>query len=285
MLRDRINLPAARKRNNVANRDAPRDARGARPGPPLPSSSYADGCPPGRFTTWEPPVSTIIDLANQDLNPLAEHARKLLAVLEQYIAWSQARGYQPGIDVEMPWWDSCHAATQLYDELKRIGFDGAEPVTDSCGRRYPFQLYAWWAHHPKVLEAPADNPSTCPDFAAALAELRLIVVPLDAGDDPEAGGGSPVGDWEFAPGRFRFRGKWHDLAGQRLALLEAFVRARHNTLTHDDIKSVCSPGYAASRAAAYVSELNSALCQLLQLRERPVKPIPSAEAYRFFLPS
>jgi hypothetical protein len=132
-------------------------------------------------------MSGIIDLDKQDLSPLAEHARKLLAILEEYVAWSQASGYRPGIDAEMFWWDSYQAAARLRDELTRLGFDGTLPVRASSRCRYAMQLYAWLLHHPKVLETPADNPSACPDFAAPLAELRLIVARLSPSEDWEPG--------------------------------------------------------------------------------------------------
>jgi hypothetical protein len=91
-------------------------------------------------------------------------------------------------------------------------------------------------------------------------------------------------DWEFLPGRFRYKDKWHNLNGNSLKLLMAFVNARQHILTHDQINDACSEG-GGDRPHAYVSELNSRLPKDWTAREtKPVVPVPGAKAYRFTPP-
>jgi hypothetical protein len=94
-----------------------------------------------------------------------------------------------------------------------------------------------------------------------------------------------AGDWESAPGQFRYLANWHDLTGQRLDLLAAFVKACHMTLTNHEISRACSKNYESNRPAAYVSELNRALCTLLSVTEKPIRPIPRGKAYRLYPPA
>src|SRR5262249_1521772 len=71
------------------------------------------------------------------------------------------------------------------------------------------------------------------------AELQAESSPAARQGQAELNAGAmnePRSDWEFEPGRFRYKASWHDLGGQRLVLLRAFVDARHMTLTHDEIR-------------------------------------------------
>lgn len=114
-------------------------------------------------------------------------------------------------------------------------------------------------------------------------QLSRILIWLEkAASDP------PNNAWEFGPGWFRQGGKTYELAGCRARLLEAFVKARQNTLTHDQIVDACvrdAFGDGLGRQAyQYVSELNSALVKIFGLSDKPIKVISGAKAYRFFPP-
>jgi hypothetical protein len=97
-----------------------------------------------------------------------------------------------------------------------------------------------------------------------------------------------VPEWEFGPGRFRYRGgKWDDrLTGQSFRLLQEFYEATDKTLSHNQINRICSrdPNGYTSRANAYVSELNRKLRTLLKLRDSPIVPIPGQQIYRLQSP-
>jgi hypothetical protein len=99
---------------------------------------------------------------------------------------------------------------------------------------------------------------------------------------------TPMADlplWEFAIGRFRYKTEdWHNLTGQGFHLLQAFAEAKHCTLTHDQIRTVCSPGYTATREHSYVSELNQKLCKIWKAKENPIRPIRGEKAYQLCPP-
>jgi hypothetical protein len=93
---------------------------------------------------------------------------------------------------------------------------------------------------------------------------------------------APESDWEFKLDGFRYKTMWHDLSGQKLRLLKAFVDAEDMTLSHRRIDEVCGDNLTL-RAYTYVCELNKALRKLLELDKRPVRPIrgrhPGGEKY------
>jgi hypothetical protein len=89
--------------------------------------------------------------------------------------------------------------------------------------------------------------------------------------------------WDFVPGSFSYRGQWHNLDGQPLRLLEAFVRAKRYTLTHAEVNSAAANN-EGFRPYAYVCELNKDLCRLWSLDQRPIRPIPGIRAYRLTPP-
>jgi hypothetical protein len=93
-------------------------------------------------------------------------------------------------------------------------------------------------------------------------------------------------EWEFGPGWFRYKTEtYNTVTGKNLRLLEAFVKARQKTLTHDNITKACNDDFGSRPAYNYVSELNATLCKLWRLSENPIQPIPGERAYRFNPPS
>lgn len=92
-------------------------------------------------------------------------------------------------------------------------------------------------------------------------------------------------EWEFAPGRFRYRTeKWHNLSAQNIRLLQAFVAAKGHTLTHSQINKACNDGYVADRHYAYVSELNKVLRRYWNGSNNPIRAIHRQKAYQLRLP-
>jgi hypothetical protein len=91
-------------------------------------------------------------------------------------------------------------------------------------------------------------------------------------------------DWSFSVGGFRYKNKSYQLAGQKLALLEAFVNAHDTTLSHREINNTCSAGFAVSRHHQYVSELNRELRRFWRVKDNPVQPIRGSDAYRLYPP-
>jgi hypothetical protein len=92
---------------------------------------------------------------------------------------------------------------------------------------------------------------------------------------------TPPGEWDFSvPGQFRYKDCWHDLGGQSLRLLKAFVEARRQTLTHHEVRMVACGDDNSNREHAYVSELNTELKRCWGLEENPVRPVSGDKAYR-----
>jgi hypothetical protein len=109
--------------------------------------------------------------------------------------------------------------------------------------------------------------------------------PTDAQRPPDPAAVGSSGDGGFAPGRFRYKRGGYDLGGPRLALLEAFVKARPRARTPDESSRACSKSYGAHRPSAHVSAWDAALCQLLGLRDKPIKRISGERAYRLHPPA
>jgi hypothetical protein len=96
----------------------------------------------------------------------------------------------------------------------------------------------------------------------------------------------PAGEWDFTiPGQFRYKARWHDLGGQSLRLLKAFVEAKRQTLTHHEVRMAACGDDNSNREHAYVSELNTELKRCWGLEENPVRPVPGDKAYRLHVPS
>src|SRR5205823_6483567 len=84
--------------------------------------------------------------------------------------------------------------------------------------------------------------------------------------------------WEFRPGGFSYGRQSHDLSGQPLRLLRAFVESTNRTLTHQQIiDRVWGDAYSPSegRVRGLISDLRRRLRALLKLTS---DPLPSVDA-------
>jgi hypothetical protein len=98
---------------------------------------------------------------------------------------------------------------------------------------------------------------------------------------------NPVAQWEFAVDGFRYQSAvWHNLNKQSLRLLEAFVNARHMTLTIEEVNQAATGDRETDidRPYAYVSELNKELCRIWKVQDKPIRSIRGASTYRFTPP-
>src|SRR5262249_20227191 len=109
-----------------------------------------------------------------------------------------------------------------------------------------------------------------------VAESIRECTAAEVGCSVQKGKEVPAEKLEFVPGGFIYRQNRYDLIGQPLRLLEAFVQAKHRSLTHQQIIDlVWGDSYSPSegRVRGLVSELRNALRELLKLT---TDPLPSA---------
>jgi hypothetical protein len=95
-------------------------------------------------------------------------------------------------------------------------------------------------------------------------------------------------DWHFDPETLTFSykgGKTHKLTPQKFHLLNAFVFARNQTLSRQEIVEACGNPDSV-RYYTYVHELNNVLVERLKLRDGPIKPTEHGSGYHeLVLPS
>jgi hypothetical protein len=118
-----------------------------------------------------------------------------------------------------------------------------------------------------------------PSGEAMIADARAEASQAAAARKTSAGSA-----WEWSLSGFRYNGRDHELSGQSRRLLQAFVQAKHMTLSHDQVDEVCSES-DTKRAAAYVSELNKALSRMWgHGPDKYVRPVSGEKAYRLYPP-
>jgi hypothetical protein len=131
------------------------------------------------------------------------------------------------------------------------------------------------------------EPFRAPDERAARHILDVVILwcAEHRPSGPPVDAATPASDWEFSPGRFRYKQDWYDLSNTALKLLERFVKAKGMTLNADEISKLTPARVSPSRCYARVAELRKILKKTLKLLNDydPLPPV-DREAWRLSLP-